>query len=83
MHAQTLRRIHTGFDSVHFYTGSYNSRWPHSPEEYTLRMSVDVEKLKLEKIFSQPAISLQCDSIISSTVARGRYGVGCTRSATC
>ena len=30
-HAQTLRRLHAGFDSEPLYTGLYNPRWSHNP----------------------------------------------------
>ena len=53
MHGQ---RLHAGFDSELFCIRLYNPRWPHTPEEYTLEMSVDVERLRLEIIFSQPGV---------------------------
>ena len=55
-HAQTLRRLHAGFDSEPLYTRLYNPRWPHSPEEYTLEMDVDVKRLRLEILFSKPLL---------------------------
>ena len=61
MHAQTLRRLHAGYDSEPRYTGLYNPRWPHNPEEYTPEMSVEVERLRLEIIFSKPPPPPQYD----------------------
>ena len=58
MHAQGL---HTGFDSEPLHTGLYNPRWPHTSEEYKLEMDVEVERLKLEYIFSEPPPSPQDD----------------------
>ena len=40
------QRLHAGFDLEPLYNGLYNPRWPHSPEDFTLKMSVDVEKTK-------------------------------------
>ena len=37
MYAQTLRRLHAGFDPEPFYTGLYNPQWPPDPGEYTLK----------------------------------------------
>ena len=48
-------RLHGGFDSEPHYNGLYNPRWSHNPEEYKLKMSVDVEIFRLEISFSQPA----------------------------
>ena len=42
MHAQTSRRLHTGFDLEPLYTESYNPRWTHNLEEYTLEMNVEI-----------------------------------------
>ena len=50
MHAQ---RLHVGFDLEPLYTGLYNPRWPHMPEEYKLEMSVEVERLKLETLLPE------------------------------
>ena len=55
-------RLHASFDSQLFYTKLYNPRWPHTPEEYTLEMRVDVERLKMEILLSQPTPPPQCDS---------------------
>ena len=53
MHEETLRRLRAGFDSEHFYTGSYNPRRPPTPEEFTLDLKVEVESLRMELLFSQ------------------------------
>ena len=42
-----------------FYRNMVIPRRPHSPDEFTLEMKVDVEGLRLEIILTQPA-SLQC-----------------------
>ena len=43
-----------------FYRNMVISRLPHTPDEFTLEMKVDVEGLRMEIILSQPASS-QCD----------------------
>ena len=43
-----------------FYRNMIISRRPHTPDEFTLEMKVDVEGLRMEIILSQPASS-QCD----------------------
>ena len=40
----------------------YNPRWPHIPEEHTLEMRVDVERLRMETVLLQLARPPQCDS---------------------
>ena len=49
------------FDSEPLYTGLYNPRWPHTPEEHKLDMDVKIEQLRLEILLSQPAPSPQDD----------------------
>ena len=56
------QRRRTGFDSQLFLTKLYSPRWPHTPAQYTLEMRVDVERLKMEILLSQPATPSQCDS---------------------
>ena len=55
-------RLRAGFDSQPFYTKLYNSRWPHTPEEYALEMRADAERLRVEIILWQPSPPPQCDS---------------------
>ena len=43
-----------------FYQNMIIPRRPHTPDEFTLEMKVDVVGLRMEIIFSQPASS-QCD----------------------
>ena len=43
-----------------FYQNMVIPRRPHTPDEFTLEMKVDVEDLRMEIILSQPASS-QCD----------------------
>ena len=45
-----------------FYRNMSNSRRPHTPDEFTLEMKVDVERLRMEIILSQPAPP-QCDPL--------------------
>ena len=56
------QRFRTGFDSEPFYTKLYNRRWSQTPEEHTLEMRVDVERLMMKIVLSQPAPPPQCDS---------------------
>ena len=51
-----------GFHSEPLYTKLYNPRWPHSPEEHKLEMEVDVERLRMKILLSQPAPPPQCHS---------------------
>ena len=41
------QRIRASFDSEPFYTKLYDPRWPHTPEEHTREMRVDVERLRM------------------------------------
>ena len=43
-----------------FYRNMVIRRHPHTPDEFTLEMKVDVDGLRVEIIFSQPASS-RCD----------------------
>ena len=65
--------LYTGFDLQLFNTKLYNPRWSHSSEEHKLEMEVNVERLRMEVLLSEPTPPPQCHS---STRARGRYGVG-------
>ena len=58
MHAQ---RLHVGFDSEQLYTGRYNPRWSHTPEEHKIDRDVEIERLRLEILLSQPAPSPRDD----------------------
>ena len=49
------------FDSKPLYIGLYNTRWAPNFEEFTLEMSVEVERLRLEILFSQPPPPPQYD----------------------
>ena len=67
------QRLRTGFDSQHFYSKLYNTvRGGQTPDEYTLEMRVDVERLKMEVPFGAAAAMW----FIAATVACGQYGVG-------
>ena len=55
------KRFRTSLVSEPFYSKLFNLRWPHTPDEFTLEMRVDVERLRMEIIFSQPAPPPQCD----------------------
>ena len=45
-----------------FYKKMFSARCPHTPDEFTLEMRVDVEGLRMENVLSQPEPSLQCDA---------------------
>ena len=45
-----------------FYQNMVIPRRPHTPDQFTLEMEVDVERLRMEIILSQPA-SPQCDPL--------------------
>ena len=49
------QRFCTNLVSEPFYSKMFNPRWPHSPEEFTLEMRVDVERLRMEIVLSQSA----------------------------
>ena len=64
-----------------FYRNMVIPRHPHTPDEFTLEMKVDVEGLRMEIILSQPASS-ECDpSPRRSATLRDRYRVRETRNA--
>ena len=44
-----------------FYRNMFNPRRPHNPDEFTLEMRVDVERLRMKITLSQPALQPQCD----------------------
>ena len=56
------QRLSVDFDSGPLDTKLYNPRWPHTPEEHTLEMRSDVERLRIKIVFSQPAPPPQCGS---------------------
>ena len=47
--------------TLHFYSKLCISRGLHNPDEFTLEMRVDVERLKMGIVLSQPVPWLQCD----------------------
>ena len=51
-----------GFCSEPFYSKLYNPRWPHTPEEHSLEMRVNIERLRMGVVLSQPAPPPQFDS---------------------
>ena len=51
-----------GFDSERFHSKLYNPRWPHTPEKHTLEMRVNVERLRMVIVLSQPAPPPHCGS---------------------
>ena len=55
------QRLRTSLVSEPFYSKMCNPRWSHNPDEFTLEMKVDVERLRMEIILSQPAPRPQCD----------------------
>ena len=54
-HEETLRRLHAGFDPKPFYTGIYNARSPPIPKGFTVDMKVELERLRLECLLSEPS----------------------------
>ena len=56
------QRFRTSLVSEPLYSKLSNLRWPHTPDEYTLGMRVDVERLRMEIVLSQRAPPPQCDS---------------------
>ena len=48
------QHFRASFGSESFYTKLYDPRWPHTPEEHTHEMRVDVECLRMEVVLSQP-----------------------------
>ena len=44
-----------------FYNIMFNPRRPNTPDEFTLEMRIDVERLRMEITLSQPAPRPQCD----------------------
>ena len=57
-----VQRVCTDFDSEPLYTKLYNLRLLYNPAEYTLEMGIDVQRLRMENLLSQPAPPPQCDS---------------------
>ena len=71
----TMREQHVlgGFHLEPLYATLYNPRWPHTPEEHTLKIMVDVKRLRTEIIFRARAAAAMW--FVTATVACGRYGV--------
>ena len=44
-----------------FYSKIFNPRWPHTPDEFTLERRVDVDRLRMEIVLSQPEPPPQCN----------------------
>ena len=61
MHIAFIRTLFQNLVSEPFYSKLSNPRCPHTPNEYTLEMRVDVERLRMEIVLSQPAPPTQCD----------------------
>ena len=54
-HEETLRPLHTGYDPEHFCTRiRYNARRPPISEEFSVGLKVEAERLRLERLLSQP-----------------------------
>ena len=56
------QRVRTGLDLESFFFKLYNPRWPHTSEEHTLELNVEVEILRMEIVLLQPVLPPQCDS---------------------
>ena len=69
-----------------FHRKMFNPRCPHTLDEFTLEMKVNVQGLRMEIVHSQPESPLQCDAsprrlpafdtASEAPIARDRYGVG-------
>ena len=55
------QRFCTNLISEPFYSKLCNPRWPQTPDEFTLEVRVDVKRLKMEVVLSQPAPPSQYD----------------------
>ena len=79
-----VQRLRAGFDLKPLYSKQCNLRWPHTPEKKTLEMNVDVERLRMEIVLSQPAPPPQCDSSPRrmSAVGTGLDEIGVPRAET-
>ena len=55
------QRFRTNLVLEPFYSKVFNPRWPHTPDEFTFKMRVDVERLRMEIVLSQPEPPSQCD----------------------
>ena len=78
------QRFRAGFDSEPLYTRLYNPIWPHSPEEHKLVMDVEMQRLRLKILLSQPAPLPQDDLSPrrSPAVGTGSEEVGLPRART-
>ena len=47
------KRFRTYLVSEPFYSKMFNRRWPHTPDEFTLEMRVDVERLRMKIVLSE------------------------------
>ena len=76
------QRLRTSFDLEHFYTKLYNPRWFHTPEKHTFEMRVDVERLRMETVLSQPPPLPRSDSSPrrSPAVGTGSDELGVSRA---
>ena len=45
-----------------FYSKMFNSRYPHTHDKFSLEMRVDVERLRMDIVLSQPEPPPQCDT---------------------
>ena len=76
------QRFRTSLDSEHFHAKLYRPRWPHVPEKHTPEMRVDVERLRMEVVLSQPATPPQYDSSPRRllVIGTGPYEPGVSRA---
>ena len=52
---RTQRRLYSGYDLEPFHIGvHYDTRRPPNPQELTMGMNVEVNRLRLELLLSQP-----------------------------
>ena len=55
------QRFRTNLVSEPFCSKMISPKWPHTPGKFTLEMRVDVERLRMENVLSQPKPPPQCD----------------------
>ena len=56
------QHFHTNLVSEPFYSKMFNPKRLHTPDDFTLEMRVDAERLRMEIVLSQPEPPPQCDS---------------------
>ena len=73
------QRFRTNLVSEPFYSKLFNPGWPHTPDEFTLEMRVDIEQLRMEIVLKQPAPPPQCNPSSRPAVDTGSEEPGTPR----